>query len=45
MVKHLHLGLNPGSNDIGLTSKLAPQPLIGLLPGHFLLQHLVTHWD
>lgn len=39
---YLHLGLNPGSDDVGLGSKLPPQPLIGLLSGNFLLEHLVS---
>lgn len=39
---YLHLSLNPGSDDVGLCSKLAPQPLIGLLSGHLLLEHLVS---
>lgn len=39
---YLHLGLYPGPNDVGLGSKLAPQPLVGLLSGHFLLEHLVS---
>lgn len=38
---HLHLGLNPGSDDVGLGGELAPQPLVGLLPGDLLLEHLV----
>lgn len=42
MVAYLHLSLNPGSDDVGLCSKLAPQPLIGLLSGHLLLEHLVS---
>lgn len=39
---YLHLGLNPGSDDVGLGSELAPQPLVGLLSGHLLLEHLVS---
>lgn len=39
---YLHLGLNPGSDDVGLGSKLAPQSLVGLLSGHLLLEHLVS---
>lgn len=42
MVAYLHLSLNPGSDDVGLRGKLAPQPLIGLLSGHLLLEHLVS---
>lgn len=30
---HLHLGLDPWPNDIGLSSKLATQALIGMLAG------------
>lgn len=39
---HLHLRLNPRPDDVGLCSKLAPQPLVGLLSGHLLLEHLVS---
>ena len=39
---YLHLGLDPGSDDVGLGGELAPQPLVGLLSGHLLLQHLVS---
>lgn len=39
---YLHLGLNPGSDDVGLGGKLAPQSLVGLLSGHLLLEHLVS---
>ena len=39
---YLHLGLNPGSDDVGLGSELAPQSLVGLLSGHLLLEHLVS---
>ena len=39
---YLHLGLNPGSDDVGLCSELAPQSLVGLLSGHLLLEHLVS---
>lgn len=42
IVAYLHLSLNPGSDDVGLCGKLAPQPLIGLLSGHLLLEHLVS---
>lgn len=42
---HLHLGLDPGPDDVGLCSKLASQPLVGLLPGHLLLEHLVSEWN
>lgn len=39
---YLHLGLDPGSDDISLGGKLPPQPLVGLLSGNFLLKHLVS---
>ena len=39
---YLHVGLNPGADDVGLGSKLAPQSLVGLLPGNLLLEHLVS---
>lgn len=39
---YLHLGLNPGSDDVGLGSELAPQSFVGLLSGHLLLEHLVS---
>ena len=42
---YLHLGLDPGSDDVGLGGELAPQPLVGLLSGHLLLQHLVSEGD
>lgn len=39
---YLHLGLDPGSDDVGLGGELAPQSLVGLLSGHLLLEHLVS---
>lgn len=37
-----HLGLDPGSDDIGLVGKLSAQALVVLLPGMFLNQSLVA---
>lgn len=39
---YVHLGLNPGSDDVGLGGELAPQSLVSLLSGHLLLEHLVS---
>lgn len=38
----LHLGLDPGPDDIGLVGKLSAQALVVLLPGVFLDQSLVA---
>lgn len=45
VASYLHLGLNPGPNDVRLGSKLASQPLVGLLSRHLLLKHLVSEWN
>lgn len=37
----LHLGLDPGPDDIRLAGKLSAQTLVVLLPGMFLDQSLV----
>lgn len=38
----LHLGLDPGPDDIGLVGKLSAQTLVVLLPGVLLNQSLVA---
>lgn len=38
----LHLGLDPGPDDIGLVGELSAQSLVVLLPGVFLDQSLVA---
>lgn len=41
-VSDLHPGLYPGSNEISLSGKLPPQPFVGMLACHLLLEGTIS---
>lgn len=41
-MSYLHPGLDPGPNEISLSSKLSSKPFVGMLAGHLLLQGTIS---